>query len=47
MKASLLLAALPSAALLSGCGEQAVPAPPRPNIIFIYADDLGFFFFIF
>jgi len=41
MKASLLLAALPSAALLSGCGEQAVPAPPRPNIIFIYADDLG------
>ena len=41
MKASLLFAALPSAALLSGCGEQAVPAPPRPNIIFISADDLG------
>ena len=41
MKTSLLLAALPSAALLQGCGEQTVPAPPRPNIIFIYADDLG------
>ena len=41
MKPSLFLAALPSAALLHGCGEPAAPAPQRPNIIFIYADDLG------
>lgn len=39
MKPILLTAALP-AALLGGCADRA-DAPERPNILFIYADDLG------
>lgn len=39
-KLSPWLAALPSMALLSGCGD-ATPRPTLPNVIFIYADDLG------
>lgn len=37
-----LLAALPAAALFQGCGDGPRPAAgTRPNVIFIYADDLG------
>ena len=36
-----LLAALPAAALFQGCGHTAPTPPNRPNVIFIYADDLG------
>ena len=36
-----LLAAVPAAALLSGCGETTPSSPRLPNVIFIYADDLG------
>lgn len=39
MKPLLLTAALP-AALLGGCADRAA-APAQPNILFIYADDLG------
>ena len=39
MKPLLLSAAIP-AAMLGGCAERA-DAPERPNVVFIYADDLG------
>ena len=36
-----LLAVLPTAALVQGCGDAPHTSPSRPNVIFIYADDLG------
>lgn len=41
MKHTLILTALPFATLLGGCDSSPKQTPRRPNILFIYADDLG------